>query len=83
VQEEAYLLGTPCVTVRENTERHLTVLHGANTVTGFSGDAIVSAVHAASVAATRSWPPIYGTPGVGARIVDLVAGHVPCLAASR
>src|SRR5436190_5586421 len=30
VQEEAYLLDTPCVTIRENTERHLTVIHGAN-----------------------------------------------------
>ncbi|MBZ5736896.1 UDP-N-acetyl glucosamine 2-epimerase [Nocardioides mangrovi] len=73
VQEEAYLLATPCVTIRENTERHLTVSNGANVLTGFSPDLIVGAAQAAAQTGRGSWPPIYGTPGTGARIVDVMS----------
>jgi UDP-N-acetylglucosamine 2-epimerase (non-hydrolysing) len=73
IQEEAYLLGVPCVTVRENTERHLTVNNGANKVTGFAPEAIKAAVQWALTLNERNWPAIYGLPGVGARIVRRVA----------
>ena len=68
MQEEAYLLRTPCVTIRETTERQLTVKHGGNVLTGFCHDRIVAAVEGA---ASRhcDWPEIYGTPGVSRRIV--------------
>ena len=75
VQEEAYLLGTPCVTVRDNTERHLTVQHGANRLTGFDPAAVLDAVRDALAAPSRSWPAIYGEPGAGARIVGLLTGQ--------
>ena len=35
VQEETTYLGVPCLTVRENTERPVTVTIGTNTLTGF------------------------------------------------
>jgi UDP-N-acetylglucosamine 2-epimerase (non-hydrolysing) len=35
VQEETTYLGVPCLTVRENTERPVTVATGTNTLTGF------------------------------------------------
>jgi UDP-N-acetylglucosamine 2-epimerase (non-hydrolysing) len=44
VQEETSLLGTWCVTVRENTERSITVTHGTNTLVGFDLDRLRSAV---------------------------------------
>lgn len=72
IQEEAYMLGVPCVTIRDNTERHLTVQHGANSLTGFSSDDIVSAVRAALSVRSHAWPPIYGGPGAGQRIVDRI-----------
>ena len=69
VQEEAYLLGVPCVTLRENTERVATVAAGANVLAGFDGDRIVAA--ALKQRAIRGpYPPLYGEPGVGERIVD-------------
>jgi UDP-N-acetylglucosamine 2-epimerase len=71
IQEEAYLLRTQCVTVRETTERQLTIKYHANALTGFSRESILKAVQAAS-ARRCEWPSIYGAPGVGDRIVDLL-----------
>jgi UDP-N-acetylglucosamine 2-epimerase (non-hydrolysing) len=44
LQEEATVLGVPCVTLRENTERPVTVEAGANRVVGNSPDRIRAAV---------------------------------------
>jgi UDP-N-acetylglucosamine 2-epimerase (non-hydrolysing) len=74
IQEEAYLLGVPCITARENTERHLTIVHGANVLTGFEPSAIRVAVERALEAPRRAWPEIFGRPGVGGRIVERIAG---------
>jgi UDP-N-acetylglucosamine 2-epimerase (non-hydrolysing) len=43
VQEETTVLGVPCLTLRENTERPATVEHGSNQVVGVSSDRIVAA----------------------------------------
>ncbi len=69
VQEEAYMLGVPCITVRDNTERHLTVHHGANVVTGFDRSRIIDAVNRSFFRKNTAWPEIYGQPGAGRRIV--------------
>lgn len=44
VQEETTALGIPCVTLRENTERPITVEQGTNTVVGSSPAHILAAV---------------------------------------
>ena len=44
LQEEATVLGVPCITLRENTERPVTVKAGANVVVGNRPGAIRSAV---------------------------------------
>ena len=44
IQEETTALGVPCVTLRENTERPITVEQGTNTVVGSSPAAILAAV---------------------------------------
>jgi UDP-N-acetylglucosamine 2-epimerase (non-hydrolysing) len=74
LQEEAYILKTPCVTIRENTERHLTVINGANIVTGFAPESIEGAIEWALGDPPLSWPNIYGVIGVGRRIVKRVLG---------
>lgn len=43
VQEETTALGVPCLTVRENTERPITIEEGTNTLIGVSPDALVAA----------------------------------------
>ena len=44
LQEEATVLGVPCLTLRDNTERPVTIAHGTNTLVGTSASAIVAAV---------------------------------------
>ena len=38
IQEETTYLGTPCITVRENTERPITVTSGTNVLVGYDWD---------------------------------------------
>ena len=40
LQEETTALGVPCLTMRENTERPITVEQGTNTLVGANSDAI-------------------------------------------
>jgi len=43
IQEETTILGVPCLTLRENTERPITVSHGTNRVIGTDPSRIVDA----------------------------------------
>jgi UDP-N-acetylglucosamine 2-epimerase (non-hydrolysing) len=47
IQEETSALGVPCITLRENTERPITVTMGTNTIVGTDTDKIVAAAFAA------------------------------------
>jgi UDP-N-acetylglucosamine 2-epimerase (non-hydrolysing) len=47
VQEEATVLGIPCITLRESTERPITVEAGTNVVVGTRPEAVVHAARAA------------------------------------
>jgi UDP-N-acetylglucosamine 2-epimerase (non-hydrolysing) len=44
LQEETTALGVPCLTLRENTERPITVEQGTNTLIGLDGAALLAAV---------------------------------------
>jgi UDP-N-acetylglucosamine 2-epimerase (non-hydrolysing) len=44
VQEETTALGTPCLTVRDTTERPITIEQGTNVLVGTSLDALIAAV---------------------------------------
>lgn len=44
LQEETTALGIPCVTLRENTERPVTIWEGTNTLVGADRDAILATV---------------------------------------
>lgn len=47
VQEETTALGVPCLTVRDNTERPVTVSEGTNTLVGSSPEVLVAAARQA------------------------------------
>ena len=42
IQEETTVLGIPCLTLRSNTERPVTLTHGTNRLIGTNPEAIVS-----------------------------------------
>jgi UDP-N-acetylglucosamine 2-epimerase (non-hydrolysing) len=42
IQEETTALGVPCLTLRENTERPITVVEGSNTIVGSNPEKIKS-----------------------------------------
>ena len=71
LQKEAYWLGIPCVTVRDETEWVETVAAGWNVVVGTDRERIVAAVRKFAPPAER--PEIYGAPGAAARCVELLA----------
>ncbi|MGQ9550768.1 MAG: non-hydrolyzing UDP-N-acetylglucosamine 2-epimerase [Roseiflexus sp.] len=58
VQKEAYWLGVPCVTLREETEWVETVTHGWNTLTGADPERIVAAASRSRPSTPR--PLLYG-----------------------
>jgi UDP-N-acetylglucosamine 2-epimerase (non-hydrolysing) len=43
IQEETTMLGVPCLTLRENTERPITITEGTNTLVGTQTQAVVDA----------------------------------------
>ena len=70
VQEEACILGIPCVTLRDNTERPETVEVGANRLAGATPDEILSQ---ARVMLNRNarWPNPFGDGKAAERIVGI------------
>jgi UDP-N-acetylglucosamine 2-epimerase len=70
IQKEAYWLGVPCVTVRDETEWVETVEAGWNQLVGAETERIVAAVRSFVVPATR--PALYGDGHVVPRCVALV-----------
>jgi UDP-N-acetylglucosamine 2-epimerase (non-hydrolysing) len=62
IQEETTVLGIPCITLRENTERPITIEMGTNVVVGTDTQKIVEAATAAlddQPNVTRSVPPLW------------------------
>jgi UDP-N-acetylglucosamine 2-epimerase (non-hydrolysing) len=60
LQEESTALGIPCLTLRENTERPVTVTHGTNRVVGMKTEAILDGYRVAmSSNGTPARPPLW------------------------
>lgn len=74
LQEEACVLGVPCVTMRDNTERPESVEVGANRLAGADAAAIVEAA-AAMVSVARDWKQPFGDGRAADRILDLLASR--------
>jgi UDP-N-acetylglucosamine 2-epimerase (non-hydrolysing)/UDP-GlcNAc3NAcA epimerase len=77
VQKEAYLLGTPCVTLRDTTEWVETVEAGWNVLVDLDADAALAALDRPSPPAER--PELYGGGRAGERIRDTVDAYTASL----
>ncbi len=75
LQEETTILGVPCVTLRENTERPITIEEGTNHLAGTSREGILKAVKAASgLDRSQVRRPEFWDGRAAERIVDVIAG---------
>ena len=77
VQEETTVLGVPCLTLRENTERPATVEHGSNQVVGVDPDRILAAARSVLQEPTRppQRPPLWDGKAAP-RIVAILLEHL-------
>ena len=73
VQEEACVLGVPCVTLRDNTERPETIEVGANTLAGVSPDKIIECSKL-MLGRENKWQNPFGDGTAGRQIVDIIMG---------
>lgn len=71
VQEEACILGVPCVTIRDSTERPETVDVGANVLVHRNAEAMVAALHRPMT----PWKNPFGDGRTAERILDIVMGQ--------
>jgi UDP-N-acetylglucosamine 2-epimerase (non-hydrolysing) len=71
VQEETCVLGVPCVTLRDNTERPETVEVGSNIVSGVEEASILSAVEE-MLRKDRGWVNPFGDGHAGERILNIL-----------
>lgn len=73
IQEETTVLGVPCLTVRENTERPVTVETGSNTLVGTDMERLVSEVRAVlDGRGKQGATPEYWDGRAGERIAEIV-----------
>ncbi len=71
VQEEACILGVPCVTLRDNTERTETVDVGANVLAGAASDRIIECVEE-MLGKEKNWANPFGDGRAAERIVKII-----------
>lgn len=81
IQEETTALGVPCLTLRENTERPITISEGTNRLVGTDPEAIVAAAKGVLANGVEARCPALWDGHAGERIADVILEGGP--AASR
>ena len=77
LQEETTAFGVPCLTLRENTERPVTVQEGTNTLEGVDPDAIIRGADTALSDGSRKAPVPDLWDGCAAeRLVSVLREHL-------
>jgi UDP-N-acetylglucosamine 2-epimerase (non-hydrolysing) len=71
VQEETCILGVPCVTLRENTERPETVDVSANVLAGTDSERILKAAQD-SLGERKSWVNPFGDGTTAKKIINIL-----------
>jgi UDP-N-acetylglucosamine 2-epimerase (non-hydrolysing) len=77
IQEETTVLGVPCLTLRENTERPATVEHGSNQVVGVDPERVLAAARSILQNPTRhsQRPPLWDGK-TAPRVVAILLEHL-------
>ena len=75
LQKESYLVGTPCLTLREDTEWTDTVVTGWSVLVGSRSEAIVHGARELTPPAAR--PPVFGDGRAAERIAALLLAGSP------
>jgi UDP-N-acetylglucosamine 2-epimerase (non-hydrolysing) len=76
IQEETTCLGVPCVTVRENTERPVTVTCGTNVIAGMRSEDIRQAVKTQRQKQYSGHAPEKWDGKTGTRIIEAIVAEV-------
>ncbi|MBI4719484.1 MAG: UDP-N-acetylglucosamine 2-epimerase (non-hydrolyzing) [Planctomycetes bacterium] len=69
IQEETTILNVPCLTLRDNTERPITITHGTNRLVGHEPEAVVRAFHEVR---SHSRPPVRPPEGWDGRAAERI-----------
>jgi UDP-N-acetylglucosamine 2-epimerase (non-hydrolysing) len=81
IQEEACLLGVPCITLRENTERPESIEVGANVLVGRDADKALAAadkwLSAEASGESFNWKNPFGDGHVAELILDIITNNRP------
>jgi UDP-N-acetylglucosamine 2-epimerase (non-hydrolysing) len=75
VQEEACILGVPCVSLRDNTERLETIEVGSNMLAGANPQRILEAAKTMSEA-KNGWANPFGAGKTGSRIINILRNEL-------
>lgn len=77
IQEETTALGIPCLTLRENTERPITIEEGTNQLVGTSPELIISAARSVMMNDRPATPrsPEFWDGHASERIVEVLLSH--------
>jgi UDP-N-acetylglucosamine 2-epimerase (non-hydrolysing) len=73
IQEETTVLGVPCVTLRENTERPVTIREGTNVLAGIRPEGVRQAIRKALDAPAAGRVPELWDGRAAERIVEVLA----------
>jgi len=76
IQEETTVLGVPCLTLRENTERPVTITHGTNVLVGVDPDRIITEAQQRIDTPRDPKRPLLWDGEAGHRIADDLIGRL-------
>jgi UDP-N-acetylglucosamine 2-epimerase (non-hydrolysing) len=76
IQEETTILNVPCLTLRENTERPITIQQGTNRLVGTNPDRVLKAALETLAAPLRAGKaPDLWDGQASSRILDVLVAH--------
>jgi UDP-N-acetylglucosamine 2-epimerase (non-hydrolysing) len=76
IQEETTVLGIPCVTLRQNTERPVTITDGTNALAGTKREAILRHTRRALAGHAQPKRPKFWDGHAGERIISILSRHL-------